>query len=220
VGDLLHSWVFGGTYDERRKRRAQRERDRTKDAAEQIRCLIAESMAMMLNRVSRAECEKIQAMAEHQILVERDRICRGPFFWNFLLGAGCFAAFAAVATHVPFFSSLAGLAQVALAGAVGAFISAITRTQQLALAPEAGRSGLRVDAFVRACIGAGAAVLVYFAFESKIILKGALPENSTELQASLMYFLCIAAGASERILPNLIGRAESMIGGSAPKEGK
>jgi hypothetical protein len=86
-------------------------------------------------------------------------------------------------------------------------ISAMTRTRQLALEPAAGTVGLYVEAGARAVIGAGAGMLMGFAFDSGLVGKGALQSHAWE---TARLFLCLAAGASERILPALIAKAESM----------
>ncbi len=190
-------------------------------SALQVRRLIAESMAMVLNNASTADCEKIQLKADEQILIEKDRQCRGVFFWHFFI-AVIVAAMASILVTQGFSlwgiqaagSGAALLSQVILAGAVGAFLSALTRTRQLALEPESGRAGLAADAYARASIGAGVAMLVFYAFESNVILKGAL-STGAGIHEAAVYFLSIASGASERVMPALVGRAESLIGAKA-----
>ncbi|MEQ1775949.1 MAG: hypothetical protein ABL891_19400 [Burkholderiales bacterium] len=191
------------------------------EKAKGIRSLIAESMAMVLNGVGHTECEKVQAMAEYQILIEKDHICRGYFFSQFaialtvcigVLGVAIFFS-ESLRIGTDYAQSLQSIAQAVVAGVFGAFVSAMARTRELALEPQSGRQGLRTEAFARAAIGAGAAILAYFAFESQIVLKGAL-SNAADVRDAARYFLCMAAGASERILPALIGRAETLIDGT------
>lgn len=109
-----------------------------------------------------------------------------------------------------FWSEIATLTSVATAGAFGAFVSAMTRTQQLALEPELGRWALSAEALSRASIGAGAAILAYFAFESGLILKSAL-SNIEAIHEATHYFLSIAGGVSDRIPPSLVRRAVSLM---------
>lgn len=186
------------------------------EKAKGVRSLIAESMAMVLNGVRTAECKTVQAIAEQQILIEKDKMCRGAFFWQFFVTVLCLAS-ASIAiwllsgpSRSAFWNEIATLASVATAGAFGALVSTMTRTQQLALEPELGRRGLRAEALSRASIGAGAAILTYFAFESGLIVKAALSTDDT-IQEATRFFLCLAAGGSERILPSLVGRAEGLM---------
>ena len=185
-----------------------------------IRRLIAESMAMVLNDVKREECEKVQLQAEEQILVAKDQLCRGVFFWEFFLAVVlifvvcvAFKTFAQLvyADLIPGWNWFLS----AIAGSFGAFLFATSRTQSLRLEPDSGRRGLLMEAYSRALIGAGAGLLTYFAFEAEVILKGSLKDDN--VKDAMRVFLCIASGWSERILPSLLGRAEGLV---APPAGK
>lgn len=187
------------------------------ETARGIRAMIAESIATALEGGTRAECERILSMAEQQIVIQKDQLCRSYFFWQFafaiFLCAAIVASISWIEEHLGANAlTILHVSQVALAGAFGAFVSAMTRTTQLNLEPQSGRKGLRTEAFSRALIGAGAAILVYFAFDGGIILKGALASDAAAKQA-ITLFLCLAAGLSERVLPNLVVRAESLLDG-------
>ncbi|GAB4058090.1 hypothetical protein [Uliginosibacterium sediminicola] len=194
---------------------------RARDSARRIRMLIAESMAMVLNGVSRAECEKVQAMAEDQILIAKDQLCRPVFFWWFIYVL-CLLGLASLASHwldsvCPALTGISPWLQAALAGAFGALLSVTTRTRSLRLEPESGKRGLRMEAVSRLLIGVGAGILVHLAFEAEIILKGALSSTPSIANAAHA-FLCIASGWSEKILPSLLGRAESFVSSEAAEK--
>jgi hypothetical protein len=199
---------------------AAREIARWARTAEQIRTLIAESMAMLLNKAGRAECEKVQAMAEQQILIAKDQLCRAVFFWQFVQALVVLLLTIVVAQQAVDWVWKIDAPNTtwyfaALGGAFGAFLSAVSRTRALSLEPDSGRRGLRMEAYARALIGAGAGILVYFAFESGLIVKAAVAGNG-EVETPLKMFLCIASGWSERILPALMARAETLVAGSQP----
>lgn len=190
--------------------------ERARDSAKRIRLLIGESMAMVLNGVKREECEKVQAMAEDQILVAKDQLCRPVFFWWFvtlLLCLGVVAGGLQVAqSYCPasLLQTLTNWTQAGLAGAFGALLSVTARTRSLRLEPESGKRGLRIEAVSRMLIGIGAGILVHLAFDAEIILKGAL-NSAGNVRDAAHLFLCIASGWSEKILPSLLSRAESFV---------
>jgi len=198
-----------------------RDQQRARETAKGIRMLIAESLAMYLNGAKQEECEKVQRMAEEQILVAKDQLCRGVFFSQFLYAVlALFALTVALMVSASFYPaeprSLIEAAKTALAGAFGAMLFATSRTQSLHLEPDSGRRGLRTEAWSRALIGAGAGLLTHYAFESEIIVKAALKEGP--IREATQMFLCIASGWSERILPSLLGRAESLVSGGGKKD--
>jgi len=198
-----------------------RDQRRARETAKGIRMLIAESLAMYLNGAKQEECEKVQRMAEEQILVAKDQLCRGVFFAQFLYAVlALFALTVALMVSASFYPaeprSLIEAAKTALAGAFGAMLFATSRTQSLHLEPDSGRRGLRTEAWSRALIGAGAGLLTHYAFESEIIVKAALKEGA--IREATQMFLCIASGWSERILPSLLGRAESLVSGGGKKD--
>jgi hypothetical protein len=191
--------------------------------AETIRGLIAESMAVALNNGSREECDRVLKQAEDQILVAKDQLCRPIFVRTFLYVIAIFALayvvliYACDPTCDPSrcmgWNNFARLwHDAAIAGAIGALTSALLRSGQLRMEPNSQARGIQIDAFARAMVGAVAGVMTSFAFESNLFVKAALGNGSTE---ALRLFLCLAAGASERLLPNLISRAENMLSGSA-----
>jgi hypothetical protein len=185
--------------------------------AENIRCVIGEAMALALNEGTLDECEKIFVEAETYIAIAKDQRCRPKFVFVFAL-AVLFFGIMALARHLgwlgpvrPVNDVAQQLLDAAAAGAFGALISAVSRTTQLKLEPAAGTSGIAVEAVARALIGAAAGILVDLAFEGGLLVKDALDHAHPELADSVRLFLCLSAGVSERILPALVGKAETIV---------
>ncbi|MDX2218292.1 MAG: hypothetical protein SF172_04650 [Burkholderiales bacterium] len=175
----------------------------------EIRELLAEAIAHALDTSDLKSSKRILADAELQIQLEKERRCRPMFIEFFLFFTFSSAAFLYVCwtllqqqllvTDFTFAWMSAGVA-----GIFGALISATSRSAKLNLEPRSERSGLRTEALARALVGCGAGVLAGLAFDAGLF---AVFKDTVSDQARL--FVTIAAGASERMLPSLIGRAES-----------
>ena len=190
--------------------------------AENVRCVIGEAMALALNGGTVAECERVFGEAEGYIAVAKDQRCRPKFVIVFVLAVLVFGILA-LARYEGWLGQalqenlvVEQLMEAAVAGAFGALISAVSRTTQLKLEPAAGTSGITVEAVARALIGAAAGILVDLAFEGGLLVKDALNPSHPQLQDSVRLFLCLSAGVSERILPALVGNAETLVS----KQGK
>jgi hypothetical protein len=193
------------------------------DTVESIRSQLGEAMALAIEGQPLANCERVLGEAEKSILVAKDQLCRTTFFWNFLLAVALVAAAVFLLWRTGCHDNtcrnrfVLGWAEAALAGAFGAFISAMLRTKELRLEPRAARRGIRIDAIARASIGAGAGIVMSFAYDSGLILKG-LINPGAEAGEAFRLFLCVIAGISERMLPSLVGRAESLVDHGADKD--
>jgi hypothetical protein len=189
--------------------------------AKKIRCVMGEALALALTGSSEAACEAVLDEAKRYIAVAKDQYTRPVFVTAFLLVVGLFSG--ALGCWICWFASccaahvdhrfVTGWLEAAVAGSAGALLSALLRTRDLGLEPAAGIKGITFEAIARALIGAGSGILVGFAFDSGIILKGAI--QGADTSRILRLFFCVASGASERILPALVGRAESLIGSDA-----
>lgn len=194
-----------------------------KETARNIRALIAEGMAVALNDGTQEDCDKVLAEAERQIAIIKDQQARPVFagwFISAVLLIGALTALFYAQGHRWLQGSDLTFVQMwieaSLCGAFGALISAITRTRTLQLEPAAGHRGLFIEAIARALIGGGAGLLVFFALEAGVLQ--AVLAKDPEILRGLRLFLCIAAGASERILPSLIGKAEGIIESTSSQE--
>ena len=207
---------------EKTQTQAQTQIDSQTQTAINIRMLIGEAMTVALNSGTREDCEKVLAEAERQIAVVKDQQARpvfaGWFIFVVTLVALLTALFYVTGKNWANASDLTFTRlwlEAGLCGAFGALISAITRTRSLQLEPSAGHRGLAIEAVSRALIGAGAGLVVFFALEAGV-LQAAL-SNDPEILRGMRLFLCIAAGASERILPSLIGKAEGVVNGGSDR---
>jgi hypothetical protein len=189
--------------------------------AKEIRCVMGEALALALTGASEADCEAVLDEAKRYIAVAKDLRTRPWFVTVFLFTVGLLGAVLAgwicwlakcCVNNIdhPF---VTGWLEAAVAGSAGALISALLRTRDLGLEPAAHFKGIAVEAVARALIGAGSGVLMSFAFDSGVLLKGALANQDTS--HFLRLFLCVASGVSERMLPALVGRAESLAGGAS-----
>lgn len=202
-------WVWFGPFQVRREDRY---------LAKEIRCVMGEALALALNGGSQDSCEAVLDEAKRYIAIAKDQKTRPVFVAGFLLVVALlggvltawlcrFAQCCANQLDYPF---VTGWLEAAVAGSAGALISSLLRTRDLGLEPAAQTTGLLTEAVARALIGAGSGVLVSFAFDSGMLLKGAL-QGTGETACMLRLFLCFASGVSERMLPALVGRAESLI---------
>jgi hypothetical protein len=100
-------------------------------------------------------------------------------------------------------------------GSLGAMISVVTRSQKLILEPAAGPTIHFLESFARSIAGIIGALLLALAIKAKLIL------GFTEAVDNSLLFLMamsIIAGASERIVPNLIHQVESSLEDNKKKE--
>lgn len=92
-------------------------------------------------------------------------------------------------------------------GSLGALLSIITRSNQISMDASAGKPVHYLEAAARVIVGMIGAGIVALAIKANIILGTINSLNSL----TLLIVVCIIAGASERIVPNLIKHIESSI---------
>lgn len=92
-----------------------------------------------------------------------------------------------------------------LCGAIGALLSATTRSNRLHLDANAGKRIHTREGLSRIGVGLAGAAFVALAIKGGALLGGARFAGS---QSALLLAFCVAAGASERMVPNLIGQLE------------
>jgi hypothetical protein len=180
-----------------------------KERLAEIRVLLAEAIAHALDTSDLKSCQRILADAELQIQLEKERRCRPMFLEYFLFFTVASSVFLYTCWSLLQYNYLVSgftfaWMSAGVAGIFGALISSVMRSTRLNLEPRSERSGLRTEALARALVGFGGGVLARPAFDAGLF---ALFKDSATEQARL--FITIAAGASERILPSLIERAES-----------
>ena len=96
----------------------------------------------------------------------------------------------------------------AAAGSLGALISILQRSDELETDVSAGRSVHYFEGAVRILVGVMAGLIFALAIKSNILL-GAV--NKSEQALAILLIISIIAGASERLLPNLIKQIEGTL---------
>ncbi|MDX8129055.1 hypothetical protein ACH5Y9_23845 [Methylomonas sp. BW4-1] len=188
-----------------------------------IRAMLGEAAAIAMNGGKQEDWGRVIDEARKQVTLAKDRRCRPWFIFWFLVPV-------ILANFLPHFSLSCwpdvttlcmqkwgqGHAHAMLAlgaGTIGALVSAISRTQQIGLDPRSGQLGLFTEALSRAILGATAGALTSLAIDGHLILGQELVNTP-----ALRFFLAFAAGFSERVLPALIGKAETTITGEVTKK--
>ena len=102
------------------------------------------------------------------------------------------------------------LALSACIGSLGALISVVLRLRELNVDALAGRGVHYFEGAARVIAGMAGALLIGLAIKSNLIL-GTI--NSSDKSLALLLAVSVIAGASERIVPNLIKKVEGTISG-------
>jgi hypothetical protein len=193
---------------------------------EPVRRLLGEAVARLFSGGQTSEAAALKLLADARVYLQ-NRMAEMARIW-YLSAAGLFAMIAVGGMVVAwlnraFLSSLftPSAIEVVLCsgfGAVGAFMSLLTRSANIRVAAGAGRKIHYVEALSRVAAGAVGAVFVSLAVKANLLL-GAL--NAPDSDSTLLYLLCLVSGASERLVPGLIARVEASANGSrlpAPDE--
>jgi len=102
-------------------------------------------------------------------------------------------------------------------GSLGALISVLLRSDQLEIDASAGRRVHYFEGIMRALIGALAGLLFVLAVKSNVLL-GAI--NRSDKAFTILLAVSIVAGASERLLPNLINQISAILVGNLERTAK
>lgn len=94
-------------------------------------------------------------------------------------------------------------------GSIGALFSTTVRLQQMAVDPSVSNYMHWVYGSQRVMVGALGALIVYFGFQSGVLGdlltgSGILPPPSGGINPYWLSFVCVLAGFSERLVPNLL----------------
>jgi hypothetical protein len=221
ISQLTHESAFLMNFSEKDKQgEGSKDYRAARAKALEIRSGMAEALALALTGSGQQESERVLAEAQRNIVVAKDQHCRPIFlgwFFTFVAVVGV-AAFASQywtpgPTHAGTTLRLGAWLGAAEAGAFGAFLSALSRTRDLGLEPAAGHRGLMIEALARTLLGVGGALLARLAWHGGMF-AGTVSQDAG-VQSALLALVCIAAGASERILPALVGRAEALVNGNS-----
>ncbi|MDD5058262.1 MAG: hypothetical protein PHQ60_10340 [Sideroxydans sp.] len=94
-----------------------------------------------------------------------------------------------------------------LIGAIGAIISIVSRGDAINLDANAGKTIHLTEGTARIIVGIAGASFVTLAFKGGVLLSGMKFSGS---QLAVLLVLAIVAGASERLVPSLIGKVEKI----------
>ncbi len=99
-----------------------------------------------------------------------------------------------------------------ICGSFGALLFATARSNRLVLDANAGESLHRLEGLARIGAGLIGALLVALAIKAGLILGGATFSGS---KLALLLCFCIVAGASERLVPNIVATLEKTVAGES-----
>lgn len=180
-----------------------------------VRRLIAEAIAQCLHKQPQSVSSLLLAAAEQKVQV-RNR--ESSWLWYF----GCAGSLSLVCIFLIFILWIFRLCFVtylgntgfevvlgALCGPVGALLSAGSRANRLVMDANAGPSLHVLEGLSRVVVGLVGASLLALAIKGGLIMGG-LTFNASPL--ALMLALCMAAGASERLVPSLIVAFDKLAG--------
>jgi hypothetical protein len=181
---------------------------------EPIRRQIAEGLARGLDGSPPEAATSIFDNVEKQIKARNIEVAWGWYFTSsYKVAGGCVATLLAGwlcrTWVIPVIGPTAfELALGSLCGSLGALLSTTTRANRLSFDASAGKSIHQLEGLSR--IGAG----IIGAFFVSLAIKGGLIFGSIELtgsKLSLLLAACIAAGASERLIPSLVELFEKKV---------
>jgi len=152
--------------------------------------------------------------------------------WYFSSAVICATLFGAVLLIAQFYGSALTLAfgknflpiiTVGLLGSLGAFASICMRHRGITLDANAGASVHTIEASARIFLGVVTALVMILMAKGGLLLE--LVEKSADSSMYIYVALGIMCGASERVLPSFVERAEKLLGGTqdvrhGPKKSK
>jgi hypothetical protein len=195
-------------------RQTRRQRDLTS-----ARRLIGEGLVIMFSTQNQAYANDALDTAEKFITQVGTEISRGWYFGPFFI----FFAISVICGLILYRHGHMGIATLplvcCLAGGIGAFISTAIGNERIPCAPTAGRFLHLLEALLRYTIGFAAGLLVWLATSGNVVVgflnlttnsavASTKPWPGTDLPPSVYALVAVTmlAGASERLLPSLIGK--------------
>jgi hypothetical protein len=173
----------------------------------EVRRIIAEAIAQCLDRQPKEDSLRLLREAEQQIAARNKEVAWQWYFKAAYQVAGvAIAVFILIwALRVPltsyFGNNAIEIALGALCGPLGSLLSATSRANRLVLDANAGQRIHTFEGLSRIGVGMVGALFVALATKGGLIMGGMHFAGSP---LSLMLALCVAAGASERLVPSLV----------------
>ncbi|HVT60351.1 MAG TPA: hypothetical protein VHR45_18405 [Thermoanaerobaculia bacterium] len=181
--------------------------------------LLGEAVARMISDKRAAAARFMLEKAEYYLNARKSELAR---MW-YLSAAGAVAALLALlavglwmARHRPVASLAAGstaldVALTACCGGIGAFMFILGRSNMIGMEAGAGRKIHYVEGLARVVAGVAGGFTVALAAKADLLL-GVTTKLPQAHGLALMLMLGLAAGASERLVPNLVGQVQARVG--------
>lgn len=185
-----------------------------------IRRLIAEAIAQCLDGQPKADAIRLLRAAEQQVEARSKELSwRWYFSASYRTSGIVVIIFSIMWVFRNFIIDKIGVNATevtlgALCGPLGALISATSRANRLVMDANAGKQMHQFEGLSRIGVGAVGALFVALSIKGGLIMGGVTFSGSP---LALMLALCVAAGASERLVPSLVTAFEKA---SLPNEPK
>ena len=176
-----------------------------------FRRMIGESVGRVLDSADATEAKAALDLAESFVKARSDEVARKWYLTASLAGGGALAVLIVVWWMSRGWLSTSigpGAFQVALGamlGGIGAMLSVLTRSNRLTLDSAAGAALHYFEGGSRIATGAVGGLLVGLAVKANLIL-GFVSDSPHSL--AVLSTICLAAGASERMVPGFIDKIE------------
>lgn len=178
-----------------------------------VRRLIAEAIAQCMHKAPRAASDLLLREAEQKLEARNKEISWQWYFTAAYITTGVSILFVLGSwVFRPWFVKYLGNTGVdvilgALCGPLGALLSATSRANRLVMDANAGPNIHRFEGLCRIGVGIVGALFVALAIKGGLIMGGMTFQGSP---LALMLALCIASGASERLVPSLVVAFEKL----------
>jgi len=178
-----------------------------------VRRLIAEAVAQCLDKQSKSASNLLLREAEQKVEARNKEVSWQWYFTAAYITAGVSIVLVLVMwlfrqCFVRYLGNT-GVEVIlgALCGPMGALLSATSRANRLVMDANAGRNIHQFEGLCRIGVGIVGALFVALAIKGGLIMGGMTFQGSP---LALMLALCVAAGASERLVPSLVVAFEKL----------
>lgn len=178
-----------------------------------VRRLVAEAIAQCMNKQPKSVSNLLLREAEQKLDARNKEVSWQWYFMAAYITAGVFIVLALIIwRYRPCFVDVLGSTGVdvllgSLCGPLGALLSATSRANRLVMDANAGRIIHQFEGLCRIGVGMVGALFVALAIKAGLIMGGMTFQGSP---LALMLALCVAAGASERLVPSLVVAFEKL----------
>jgi hypothetical protein len=178
-----------------------------------VRRLVAEAIAQCMHKQPRSASNLLLREAEQKLEARNKEVSWQWYFTAAYITTGVSILLVlGMWLFRPWFVKYLGNTGVevilgALCGPLGALLSATSRANRLVMDANAGRNIHQFEGLCRIGVGIVGALFVALAIKGGLIMGGMTFQGSP---LALMLALCVAAGASERLVPSLVVAFEKL----------